>query len=680
MLRRLHSAPLRGLGKLAAARVTSLTPRVFSSVAAEKDAKKPYYVTTPIFYVNGAPHIGHLYSLLLTDSMARWRGLCGDDARLMTGTDEHGGKVADAAAAAGAESVKAFCDGVASQFSETWTQYGITPSITARTTDPEHVACVQQMWRVLYARGFIYKGAHEGWYCRSDETFYPEAQLILGEDGVRRAPSGHSLELVSEPNYMFKLSAFQQPLLEWLRQPSPPVHPPSRLNEVLAFVEGGLEDISVSRLASKVPWGVPVPGDEEHTVYVWLDALSVYLSSALRLAPPAADEPTVTPTGEPLPPGLSCRFWPPAAHVVGKDILKFHCVYWPAFLMAAGLPLPKAVVAHGHWTNGGIKMSKSLGNVVTPAQILADFSDDVDAARYALLRHGPARSDTSYDPAAMRGDVDGDLADALGNLAMRATAKVLLPGDGVGFPDPLEAHRTQAQLVQAQLGAGGEGASADSTGDEWFAPQSAIAALPVFAHSTNATAAADAPASGEADSTAAAAATLIRSCGALYAQVDSCLSRGQSELAVHHVAALARAANALVSEWKPWELRVPAATCADTRARLDWYLYCAIEAARVAALCLQPFAPTTAARVLDGLAVPAEHRDPKKFSRFGYRPPAGAVLGFAAPREVPFTKLAARKKEGETGMSAAEAKAASRAAKKARKEQRKEEKKEDKVE
>jgi len=266
-----------------AAAVLPRISRAFSNTAATQQpvAKtKPFYITTPIFYVNGAPHIGHLYTALLGDAMARWHRACGQPTHLMGGTDEHGGKVAEAAEKAGAASVQAFCDTVSASFSDTWPVFDVRMAHYARTTDAAHKAQVQRFWRVLADRGFIYKGAHEGWYCRSDETFYPENQVVTADDGRKLSPTNHPVEWVSEPNYKFRLSAFEAPLRSWLVANPSVVQPAARYNEVMAFLDTGLEDISVSRLASKVAWGVPVPGDEEHTVYVWLDALSVYLSSA----------------------------------------------------------------------------------------------------------------------------------------------------------------------------------------------------------------------------------------------------------------------------------------------------------------------------------------------------------------------------------------------------------------
>jgi methionyl-tRNA synthetase len=641
--------------------------RSFSAPTAASSGKK-FFVTTPIFYVNGEPHIGHLYSMVLGDSIARWNRACGEDVYFMGGTDEHGGKVAEAAAKAGAPSVKAFCDAISSSFAKVWPDFNISLDHYARTTDEAHIAHVQQFWRLLESRGHIYKGAHEGWYCRSDEAFYPENQIVYTDGPAGReprAPSGHAVEWVSEPNYKFRLSAFAAPLRAWLTENPDAVQPAARLNEVLAFLDSGLEDISVSRLRSKVDWGVAVPGDDEHTVYVWLDALNVYLSSARRASATLDTIAAAAAAGDASAALAASSVWPADVHVVGKDIIKFHAIYWPAFLIAAGLPPPRHVIAHSHWTNGGVKMSKSLGNVLSPATIAGDFCGDIDAARFALLRHGPHKDDASYDRAQLQSDCDAELADTLGNLAMRATSAALLQ-DG-RRPDPLAGARRPAPGVTC-AGAGGNAGQEDVPGpdDAWVQPLPPplpmllpAAADPLSASSVWFSDPAAALAAAGAD---AATLDLVRELNSLVALVAHEVAGANAEAALVHISAAARTANAIVAMWKPWELK----NKPEERARLDFYLYCALETVRVCALCLQAFTPQLARTLLDGLGVEQAHRNPLLFGRFGYRPdaaPRAVSLGFGG--RVPFEKLSARRAAVGAGDEAAEkaAKAADREAK-----------------
>lgn len=374
-------------------------------------------VTTPIFYVNGAPHIGHLYSAVLADAVARWGRVRSGHGHLVTGTDEHGSKVADAALAAGQDPLP-FCDAVSRSFEDCFRTADIESADWLRTTQARHATTVQHLWTTLVERGHVYKGTHEGWYCRADEAFIPTNKVKTVEregktitvDPERLQP----LEWVTEENYKFRLSTFQEPLLQWLRDNPTAVQPASRYNEAVAEIASGLEDVSVSRLKDKVGWGLPVPGDEGHTVYVWLDALCSYLT--------AAGYPD-NHRGEPL--------WPASHQIIGKDILKFHAIFWPAFLMAASLPLPSVIYTHGHWLAGRQKMSKSLGNVICPSELLDLVG--VDATRYYLLLEGPEVEDASYVQTQLIEVVNSHLADQLGNLLSRCSGKALLP-DGV-IPD-----------------------------------------------------------------------------------------------------------------------------------------------------------------------------------------------------------------------------------------------------
>ncbi|KAL4137821.1 hypothetical protein PRIC2_001331 [Phytophthora ramorum] len=321
------------------------------------------FVTTPIFYVNAAPHIGHVHSAVLADALSRWFKVKNHRVLFTTGTDEHGLKVQEAAEKSGTTDYKVFCDEVSARFDEIFQEADVDYSRFIRTSDEDHHEAVAAFWRTIRDNGHIYLGDHESWYCKSDESFLTEMQVEDKEDAQGSVvkvskESGHPVEMLREENYKFRLSAFQDRLLTWLDDNPDVIVPKARYNEVRAAVTGGLRDLSVSRLSEKIQWAIKVPDDDKHCVYVWLDALTNYLTSAGY-------------------PGNIDRAWPADYHIVGKDIIKFHAIYWPAFLMAAGLPLPKKVVAHAHWTVDNVKMSKSLGNVVDPHEMLSNTGKSV---------------------------------------------------------------------------------------------------------------------------------------------------------------------------------------------------------------------------------------------------------------------------------------------------------------
>lgn len=348
-----------------------------------------YYITTPIYYVNDKPHLGHAYTSVACDAIARFMRLDGMEVKFLTGTDEHGQKVEKSAAAAGVPP-QAFVDEVSEHFREMAQILNLTNDDFIRTTEPRHKEYVQGLWKKLEAAGDIYLGAYEGWYSVRDEAFYQESELVEG-----KAPTGAEVEWVKEPSYFFKLSKYQQPLLDFYTANPDFILPESRRNEVIAFVRGGLKDLSISRTTFK--WGIPVPGDEQHIMYVWLDALANYLTAA----------------GD---------FWPASLHMVGKDILRFHTVYWPAFLMSAKIELPKRVFAHGWWTIEGEKMSKSLGNVVSPTHLVEKYG--LDQTRYFLLREVPFGSDGNFSRQSMFERINADLANNIGNLAQRTLSMI----------------------------------------------------------------------------------------------------------------------------------------------------------------------------------------------------------------------------------------------------------------
>ena len=365
--------------------------------------KPKYYITTPIYYVNGAPHIGHAYTTIACDVLARFKRLDGFDVFFLTGTDEHGQKVEQAAAAAGL-SPQEFTDGTSELFRALTQRIGISNDDFIRTTEERHKRACAELWKRLVDRGEIYLGGYEGWYAVRDEAFYDEDELTTRPDGTKVAPSGAPVEWVVEPSYFFRLSAWQDRLLAFYDANPDFIAPVSRRNEVTSFVKSGLRDLSVSRTSFK--WGIPVPGDPDHVMYVWMDALTNYITAA----------------GFPDEADPRWGFWPADVHMVGKDILRFHAVYWPAFLLAAGVTPPKRVFAHGWWTVAGEKMSKSLGNVLDP-QELAD-SYGLDSLRYFLLREVPFGNDGSFSRKALISRLNVELANDLGNLAQRSLSLI----------------------------------------------------------------------------------------------------------------------------------------------------------------------------------------------------------------------------------------------------------------
>jgi len=369
-----------------------------------------FYITTPIYYVNDKPHIGHAYTTLACDVLARFKRLDGHEVMFLTGTDEHGQKVEKAARDKGV-TPQSFTDSVSQNFRDLTARMNYSNDDFIRTTEARHRVACQTLWSMLMERGHIRLGSYAGWYAVRDEAFYTEAEI---HDG--KAPTGAPVDWVEEPSYFFNLSEWQEPLLEFYEANPNFVGPESRFNEVKSFVRGGLRDLSVSR--ASFSWGVPVPDDDAHVMYVWLDALTNYLTA------------TGWPTdGEFGDTERNAKFWPADLHMVGKDILRFHAVYWPAFLMAAGLPLPKRVFAHGWWTNEGEKISKSLGNVIDPNALAAEFG--LDQTRYFLMREVPFGNDGDFSRRAMIHRMNGDLANDLGNLSQRVLSMIFKYCDGV---------------------------------------------------------------------------------------------------------------------------------------------------------------------------------------------------------------------------------------------------------
>uniref|UniRef100_A0AAV1VIA5 methionine--tRNA ligase n=1 Tax=Peronospora matthiolae TaxID=2874970 RepID=A0AAV1VIA5_9STRA len=498
------------------------------------------FITTPIFYVNAAPHIGHVHSAVLADALARWHQVKKRDVLFTTGTDEHGLKIQEAAESRGMTDYKAFCDDVSSRFVEVFQNANIDYSRFIRTSDTDHRAAVEVFWQRIRDNGYIYLGHHESWYCKSDESFLTDMQVedkmdANGEGFMKVSKeSGHAVERLCEENYKFKLSAFQDRLLQWLEENPEVIVPKARYNEVRAAVRGGLRDLSVSRLREKIKWAIQVPDDDKHSVYVWLDALTNYLTSAGY-------------------PGNVDHAWPADYHIVGKDILKFHAIYWPAFLMAAGLPLPKKVVAHAHWTVGNIKMSKSLGNVVDPHDLLSKYGSDF--VRFFLLREGVLTSDGDFNAEALVDRVNSELADTLGNLVSRSTGIAVLENGIVPKrPQPDRLVAEDKELV----------------------------------------------AKGQA---------LASKVGKLFDAPDFARALEEIVLFLHDV-------NRYFTIMEPWVLSkavrnsedVGSAEYKATKERLDTVLYLAIDASRMSAILLQPVVPIATKKILDYLVVPEDKR------------------------------------------------------------------------
>ncbi len=370
----------------------------------------PYYITTAIAYPNGRPHIGHAYEAVGTDAIARFQRLMGRDVCFVTGTDEHGLKMDQTARAAGKATME-LADEMSSYFREMYAKLNISNDHFCRTTAQSHHAACQELWNRLAANDDLYLDIYEGWYSVRDEAFYDESELIDGEGGSKLSPQGTPVEWTSEETWFFRLSKYEKPLLELYAAQPDLIRPDSRRNETIRFVEGGLRDLSVSR--TSFDWGVKVPGSPNHVMYVWLDALATYISGI--------GFPNDTPEWR--------KYWPANVHIIGKDIVRFHTVYWPAFLLSAKLPLPRQVFGHGFLLSRGEKMSKSLGNVVDP-MVLAD-SFGVDALRYFLLREVSFGQDGSYSAEAIVLRVNAELANSFGNLAQRTLSFIAKNLDGV---------------------------------------------------------------------------------------------------------------------------------------------------------------------------------------------------------------------------------------------------------
>jgi methionyl-tRNA synthetase len=384
----------------------------------------PFYVTTPIYYVNDEPHLGHAYTTILADVLARYARLAGRDTFFLTGTDEHGQKVQNAARQHNVHP-KAHADAMVVRFQQAWRDLDIAYDDFIRTTEPRHVRVVEAVLQALWAKGEIYRGDYEGWYCVPDERFWTEKEIIDG-----RCPDcGRPVERIVEGNYFFRMSAYQQWLIEYIESHPGYIQPESRRNEVLGFLRRPLGDLCISRPVSRLNWGIPLPFDPAYVTYVWFDALLNYVTAAGYLS----DD------------GRFARLWPRTLHLIGKDILTTHAVYWPTMLQAAGLPQPRTIFAHGWWVIDGTKMGKSLGNAIKPLDLIQLYG--VDAFRYFLVREMVPGRDAEFNPDQLAARYQAELANDLGNLLHRlvnmtgryCNSRIPQPGPSSGEETHLQA-------------------------------------------------------------------------------------------------------------------------------------------------------------------------------------------------------------------------------------------------
>jgi methionyl-tRNA synthetase len=383
-----------------------------------------FYVTTAIPYANGAPHIGHAYERIATDAIQRFMRLDGRETLFVTGMDEYGLKVQQTAAREGV-TPKAFVDRIAAEFEAMGELLNARADDIVRTTQPRHARAVQEIWRRMAANGDVYLSTYSGWYSVRDEAYFDESELSQGPDATKLAPTGAPVEWVEEESWFFRLSAYAEKILAQYETHPEFVTPEKYRNEIVAFVKRGLSDLSISR--TTFGWGVPVPDDPKHVMYVWVDALTNY----------------ITATGFPDD-GPRAKFWPADAHVIGKDITRFHAIYWPAFLMSAGLPLPRQIVVHGFLFSRGEKMSKSVGNVVSPTSLVSTYG--VDPVRYFFLREVPFGQDGNYSHEAIVNRMNADLANDIGNLAQRSLS-MIARNCASSVPDPREAEPAPEDLA-----------------------------------------------------------------------------------------------------------------------------------------------------------------------------------------------------------------------------------------
>ncbi|EAL64717.1 methionyl-tRNA synthetase [Dictyostelium discoideum AX4] len=516
----------------------------------KQEDKKKVLITTPIFYVNGPPHIGHLYSALLGDALGRWNRFIGNDTLFMTGTDEHGSKVDEAAKKNGLKTID-YCDKISNRFRELFDKADIKYDDFIRTTEPRHKEAVTAIWNRLLERGYIYKGVYKGWYCTSDESFLTDDQVTEGMSPITpqnpiskkcmiSLESGHEVNWIEEENYMFKLSEFSKTIENWFEEVKP-IFPAIHVNLLRYMLSQGIKDLSISRPSSRIPWGIEVPNDPSQTIYVWLDALTNYL----------------TVTGYPnVSPNSSQSHWSNATHIIGKDIIKFHSVYWPSFLIAADYPLPKSIICHAHWTVNREKMSKSRGNVVDP--FLAIDNHGLELIRYFLLKGGGLENDGDWSEHELAVRFKSDLADTYGNLISRCTGKALNPSG------------------------------------EW--PKS-VTDTSLFTMDDQ---------------------KLIENSSILVKSVSTHYDRGDFKSGIFEIMTFLYECNLYVQNQAPWKLVPKPNRVGSDLIRLNTIIYIAIEMIRITSLLLSPIIPTSSNLTLNYLSIPLENRSNPSNFKFGY--------------------------------------------------------------
>lgn len=482
-------------------------------------SREKYYITTAIAYPNGKPHIGHAYELIATDAMARFQRLNDKDVHFLTGADEHGIKMFQSARKEGI-TPRELADRNTAEFQKMAVYLNSSHDQYIRTSEKRHYDACQTIWKAMFDNGDIYKGGYAGWYSVRDEAYYGEEETEVRADNVRYGPQGTPVEWVEEESYFFRLSNYQDKLIELYENQPDFIMPADRRNEIVSFVKSGLKDLSISR--TTFDWGIPVPGDEKHVMYVWVDALTNY----------------ITALGYPDKTAALWDFWPADAHIIGKDISRFHAVYWPAFLMSADIPLPKRVFAHGFLFNRGEKMSKSLGNVIDPEGLVNRYG--LDQLRYFLLREVPFGQDGSYSHEAIVNRTNADLANDLGNLAQRSLSMIAKNCEGK-VPEHGEFDEAD-QVILTQ----------------------AIEALET---------------------------------------ARKAMDDQATHLALGAIFAVVADANRYFAAQEPWALRK------NDPARMGTVLYVTAEILRRVGIMVQPFIPTSAEKLLDTLAIPADQRN-----------------------------------------------------------------------
>ncbi|KAK5580615.1 hypothetical protein RB653_000637 [Dictyostelium firmibasis] len=516
----------------------------------QQDDKKKVLITTPIFYVNGPPHIGHLYTALLGDALGRWNRFIGNDTLFMTGTDEHGIKVEEAAKKNGLKTID-YCDKISNRFRELFDKADIKYDDFIRTTEPRHREAVTTMWNRLLERGYIYKGVYKGWYCTSDESFLTDDQVTEGMSPITpqnpiskkcmvSLESGHEVNWIEEENYMFKLSEFSSTIENWFEEVKP-IFPTIHVNLLRHMLSQGVKDLSISRPSSRISWGIPVPNDSTQTIYVWLDALTNYLT--------VTGYPKVSPTSPQ-------SYWSNTTHIIGKDIIKFHSIYWPSFLKAADYPLPKSIICHAHWTVNREKMSKSRGNVVDPFTEIDNHG--LELIRYFLLKGGGLENDGDWSEHELAVRFKADLADTYGNLISRCTGKSLNPSG------------------------------------EW--PKSVVDHSLLKLEDQN----------------------LIDHSSRLVKSVSSHYDRGDFKSGIFEIMTFLYECNLYIQSQAPWTLVPKPNRVGSDLIRLNTIIYVAIEMIRISSLLLLPIIPSSATLTLNHLSIPLEKRlNPSNFN-FGY--------------------------------------------------------------